>query len=38
MEEDFLELSPPEINLDEIEGRDPMRARFIRGYLKEIIS
>jgi hypothetical protein len=25
---------PLEIELDDIEGKDPARARFIRGYLK----
>jgi hypothetical protein len=25
---------PLGVDLDEIEGRDPARARFIRGYLK----
>jgi len=26
---------PLEVNLDDIEGKDPKRAEFIRGYLKK---
>jgi len=40
VKEDFdelFELEDPEvIDLEDIEGKDPARARFIRGYLKEI--
>jgi len=32
------EEDPLGINLDDIEGKDPARARFIRGYLKESID
>jgi hypothetical protein len=28
---------PLEVDLDDIEGKDPARARFIRGYLKATI-
>jgi hypothetical protein len=36
--EDPLEIDPEEdIDLEDIEGRDPARARFIRGYLKASI-
>ena len=35
MEEQFTD--PLEIDLEEIESKDPARARFIRGYLKATI-
>ena len=42
LKEDFDELfgfeDPKEIDLEEIEGKDPARARFIRGYLKESMA
>jgi len=28
---------PLDIDLDDIEGKDPARARFIRGYLKATV-
>jgi hypothetical protein len=37
MEEDSEFESPLEIELDDIEGKDPARARFIKGYLKATI-
>lgn len=33
--EDFED--PLKVDLDDIEGKDPSRARFIRGYLKATI-
>jgi len=32
--EEFDSNDPLEIELDDIEGKDPARAKFIRGYLK----
>jgi hypothetical protein len=34
--EEYIE-EPLEIDLGEIESKDPARARFIKGYLKAII-
>jgi len=34
--EEYYE-DPLEVDLDDIEGKDPARARFIRGYLKATI-
>ncbi len=36
-EDDVYSEDPLEIDLDDIEGKDPARARFIRGYLKAVI-
>jgi hypothetical protein len=33
-ENDEYSEDPLEVELDDIEGKDPARARFIRGYLK----
>jgi hypothetical protein len=35
--EDELIEDPRDVDLDDIEGKDPARARFIRGYLKATV-
>ena len=37
MRNEFDFEDPLDVDLEEMEGRDPSRARFIRGYIKAMI-